>query len=61
MKSGKQTITSSVIESIYRKAKSARAKPKLKIGSRVKVTQAARELARILGVDIVRVKRKRRR
>lgn len=59
-KSGKQVITSKIIEEAYKKARYVGAKPKLKI-TRARVPQPARELAKILGVPIERVRLFRKR
>ncbi|WFO74921.1 NERD domain-containing protein [Desulfurococcaceae archaeon MEX13E-LK6-19] len=52
VKSGSQTITSSTMIKLYRKARRINAKPVLFIGPNVNVTISAKELAKKLGIRI---------
>lgn len=52
VKSGRQTLTTTHIENLARKARYHRAKPVLRKSKRVKLTQAAWEAARRLGVRV---------
>ena len=57
-KSGKQLITARVIKKVYKKGKAIGAKPVLIIGSRIKISEPAKDLAEKLGVRIKRFKLK---
>jgi len=56
VKSGKQIITSTDIEKIYKKAKHVKAKPVLRHSPRTKITQPAIKLAKLLNVSIKPIK-----
>jgi len=52
VKSGRQTITSSVVEKIARKAKYHRGTPVIRHGPKVNITNKAKRTARKLGVKL---------
>jgi len=56
VKSGKQIITSTDIEKIYKKAKHVKAKPVLRHSSRTKISKPAIKLSKTLNVSIKPIK-----